>query len=104
MSDLFDGNWFRYGITLAVTAGAGAFEMLRRKIEGVERGASVSLDKLQIHQDSEMNKIWSALTDNQRDMASFRERVLSDMASKVDLNQMEARLMSAIMREQGHQK
>lgn len=80
-----DGSWLQWILTALVSVGGLFLKLLHGRVGEVAKTGSDDRDKL-----------WTAQNEAQKEFNSFRDRMLSGMASKTDLREMESRLMSAI--------
>lgn len=80
-----DGGWFQWILSAAAAAGAFFLRGLHGRITEVKKSGEDDRDKL-----------WLSHNEATKDFNTFRDRMLSEMASKSDLREMESRLMSAI--------
>lgn len=103
MHDLGDGNWFQWVMTgligiagVALKILSGRIDTAAAEIDKAREEAANDLQASDISHQTDRDRIWQTFTEHQRDMYQFRERMLSDMATKKDLEATEARLMAAI--------
>lgn len=83
--EIADSNWLQWILTGLVGIGGVFMRLIHGRVGEVEKAGADDRDKL-----------WAAQSEATKDFNAFRDRMLSDMASKTDLREMESRLMNAI--------
>ena len=76
-----------------ITIIIGWLHLRLNTIEKTGAAAVASSDSKAVDGDE---KIWAALEAHRKDQTAFREKVLEQMTTKTDLNQMEQRLMGVL--------
>ncbi len=87
------GDQILAGFVGLITIIIGWLHLRLNTVERTGMAAVASSDSKTIAGDE---KIWAALDAHRKDQASFREKVLEQMTTKTDLNQMEQRLMGVL--------
>lgn len=87
---------FKWLAAIALAGITGAFKYLHSKIVTVENMVLANGSKSEAAQREENNKLWDAMERHRLEFTTFKDRVLSENATKGDLHATEKRIMAAI--------
>jgi hypothetical protein len=89
---------FKWLIGVAGAAIVAAFKYIHSRIVALETAVQANGSKTEEAHKQENDKLWDALDRHRSEFTNFKDRVLSENATKSDLGAMEKRIMTAIER------